>query len=111
MGGGGGRKSSDYSRKGYKSKSHVLELQAKEKENALAKLQAETGFLQMKGQVLDLLLQVSSEIVVHKRTHITCEFPNLNDQQLVDFLDEFLAKYGGSSAERPTERNLFHLER
>lgn len=109
--GGGGRKGgSDYHRKGYKSKSHVLELQCKDKVNTLHKLQNENGFLQLKGCVLELLLEVASEIVVHKRAHIDVAFPNLNDAQLLEFLDEFLEKYGGYNADRPTERSLFHLE-
>jgi hypothetical protein len=89
----------------------VLELQCKDKVNTLQKLQNENGFLQLKGCVLELLLEVASEIVVHKRAHIDVAFPNLNDEQLLEFLDEFLQKYGGYNADRPTERNLFHLEK
>lgn len=106
----GSRKGSDYARKGYKSKSHVLELQAQNQQGSLQRLQQESAYLQLKGTVLELLLEVASEIVVHKRKHIEVTFPDLNDQQLLEFLDEFLGKYGGYNALGATERNLFHLE-
>lgn len=105
---GGG---SEYSRNGYKNKSHALELQARDKQATLAKLAAENGFLSRQATVLTSLLEVASEIVVHKRSHIAVEFPELSDPQLLEFLDDFLDKYGGYSAQRPTERNHFHLER
>lgn len=107
----GSRKSSEYARKGYKSKSHILELQAQGQQAALQRLQQESAYLQLKGTVLELLLEVASEIVVHKRKYIDVNFPELADQQLLEFLDEFLGKYGGYNAVGPTERNLFHLER
>jgi hypothetical protein len=105
------RKSSGGRKAGYKSKSHVLEVQARDKEAFLGKLQAENGFLQLKAQVLTNLLEVASEIAVHKRSHIDVRFPDLSDAQLVEYLDDFLSNYGGYNAERPTGRNALQLER
>lgn len=109
---GAPRKGAEYSRNGYKNKSHSLELQARDKQGAVAKLTAENSFLSRQALVLTRLLEVSSEIVVHKRAHTAgVEFPVLSDAQLLEFLDEFLAPYGGYSAQRPTEANHFNLER
>jgi hypothetical protein len=60
---------------------------------------------------LELLLEVSSEVCVHKKKHTDTKFPELNDPQLLEFLEQFLANYGGYSADRPTTHNYLHLER
>lgn len=73
--------------------------------------QAEKVFLTQKGAVLEVLLEVASEIAVHKKQHTGTKFPELRDAQLLEFLEKFLEEYGGYSAERPTERNYFRLER
>lgn len=73
--------------------------------------QSEAVFLRQKGSVLELLLEVSSEVCVHKKKHTGTKFPELNDPQLLELMEQFLANYGGYSADRPTTHNYFHLER
>lgn len=61
--------------------------------------------------MLELLLEVASEIVVHKRKHTSVRFPPLEDTELGAFLDTFLESFGGYTAERPTAKNLFELSK
>jgi hypothetical protein len=74
-------------------------------------LQSEAVHLEQKGAVLELLLEVASEVAVHKRQHTGTKFPELKDSSLLEFLERFLVDYGGYAAERPTTQNFFHLER
>jgi hypothetical protein len=73
--------------------------------------QKEAVFLRQKGAVLELLLEVASEVAVHKRQHTGTKFPELKDTQLLEFLEQFLESYGGYAAERPTIHNYFNLQR
>lgn len=68
-------------------------------------------YLKQKGAVLELLLEVASEVAVHKRQHTGTKFPELKDASLLEFLERFLVDYGGYAAERPTAHNFFHLEK
>lgn len=74
-------------------------------------VQNEAIFLRQKGAVLEQLLEVASEVAVHKREHTGIKFPNLHDPQLLDFLENFLENYGGFGAERPTAQNYFNLHK
>lgn len=76
-----------------------------------AAVQSEAVFLRQKGSVLEQLLEVASEVAVHKRQHTGTKFPDLSDPQLLDFLEKFLDGYGGFAAERPTAHNYFNLQR
>jgi len=77
----------------------------------LVLVQSEKVFLKQKGSVLELLLEVASEVAVHKRQHTGTKFPELRDTQLLEFLEKFLDSYGGYAAERPTARNYFQLDK
>lgn len=74
-------------------------------------MQNEAVFLRQKGAVLELLLEVASEVAVHKRQHTGTKFPELKDTQLLELLEKFLESYGGYAAERPTTHNYFNLQR
>lgn len=76
-----------------------------------AAVQSEAVFLRQKGSVLEQLLEVASEVAVHKRQHTGTKFPDLSDPQLLEFLEKFLDGYGGFAAERPTAHNYFNLQR